>query len=103
MSKDLVNICIESMEAIFCCKINTFVMYKINLPCTLSSSGIVVIGPESVVFTLLHLLLLGSLLISAGSPKGSPAPPRGSPPFSSGSSASSFGSSPLSEVSASAG
>lgn len=76
------------------------VMYKIDLPCMLSSPGIVVIGPESVIFTLLHLLVLGSFVITSLSPKGSPST-RGSS-FSSGSSASSFSSPPPSDVSASA-
>lgn len=73
-----------------------------NLPCTLSSPGIVVIGTESVMFGLLHLILSSSLLLLSVSSKGSAADTRGSPsPSSTLSASSSRSSSPsLSDVSA---
>ena len=47
-----------------------------NLPCTLSSPAIAVIGTESVTFGLLHLILFSSLLLFSVSSKGSPSATR---------------------------
>ena len=98
---DLVNIRVIFMQANSLCRNVGIEMSYTNLPCTLSSAATAVIGTESVMFGLLHLILFSSLLLFSVSSKGSTAATRWSRSPSSRLSASSCRSSSpsLSDVS----
>lgn len=89
MWMDLVNICVKFLQANCLCRDVSMQTTYTNLPCTLSSPGIAVIGTESVMFGLPHLILFCSLLLFSASSKGSTAATLGSPSPSSRLSASS--------------
>lgn len=64
------------MQANCLCRNVGMQMSYTNLPCTLSSPAIAVIGTESVMFGLVHLILFSSLLLFSVSSKGSTAATR---------------------------
>lgn len=63
MRMDLVNIRVIFMQVNCICRNVGMQMSYTNLPCTLSSPAIAVIGTESVMFGLLHLILFSSLFL----------------------------------------